>query len=204
MLEHIFGSKSRVVLLRAFINNSEKFFFVREISRNFNLHLNSARRELANLEKMGIIQSFTKEDFEKELGKETKDNKKYYKLNKNFLFLDELRSILIKSNLIMERSFTEKIDKMGEVWYLLLSGIFVGRENAPTDVLVVGSVNKNKFQRLVTDIEKELGRQINYTIMSKPDFLYRRGLTDKFLYDLIENKNLILVDKINKTKIERV
>jgi len=188
------------MLLRAFINNPERFFFVREITRNLDLHLNSVRRELNNLEQIGIVQSFTKEDFEKEIEKETKDNKKYYKLNKNFIFIDELRSILIKSNLLMDKAFASKLDKMGEVVFFLLSGVFVGWENAPTDVLVVGNVNKLKFQKMIKDIEKELGRQVNYTVMSKQDFIYRRGLTDKFLYDLIEHKNLILIDKINKPK----
>ncbi|MFA6422137.1 MAG: hypothetical protein WCV92_01960 [Candidatus Buchananbacteria bacterium] len=198
MLEHIFGSKSRVVLLRAFINNPDKFFFVREITRNLELHLNSVRRELSNLEMIGIVQSSTKEDFEKETEKATKDNKKYYKLNKNFIFLDELRSILMKSNLLMDRSFANKIDKLGEIWLLLLSGVFIGWEGAPTDVLIVGNVNKPKFQKLISEIEKELSRPVNYTIMSKQDFMYRRGLTDRFLYSIFEHKNLILLDKINK------
>lgn len=202
MLEHIFGSKSRVVLLRMFINNPEKFFFVREIARSLDLHLNSVRRELNNLEDLGIIQSSTKEDLEKELEKETKDNKKYYKLNRNFIFLDELRSILIKANLLMKHSFVGKLDKIGDVWLLLLSGVFVGWDTAPADVLVVGNVNKVKFQKLIHDIEKELGRAVNYTVMSRQDFMYRRGLTDRFLYDLLEHKNIILIDKINNAQRE--
>lgn len=202
MLEHIFGSKSRVVLLRMFINNPEKFFFVREIARSLDLHLNSVRRELNNLEELGIIQSSTKEDLEKELEKETKDNKKYYKLNRNFIFLDELRSILIKANLLMKQSFVGKLDKIGDVWLLLLSGVFVGWDTAPADVLVVGNVNKVKFQKLIHDIEKELGRAVNYTVMSRQDFMYRRGLTDRFLYDLLEHKNIILIDKINNAQRE--
>ena len=67
MLEKIFGSKTRVILLRLFINNPDRFYFVREITRNLNLHLNSIRRELANLENLGIVASFTKEDWEKEI-----------------------------------------------------------------------------------------------------------------------------------------
>jgi len=203
MLEHIFGSKSRVMLLRTFINNPDRFFFIREITRNLDMHMNSVRRELNNLESLGVIESSTKEDFEKEIEKPTKDNKKYYKLNKNFIFLDELRSILVKSNLLMDRSFVSKLDKMGDIWLLLLSGIFVGWDSAPADVLIVGNVNKPKFQKFINEIEKEMGRQINYTIMSRQDFMYRRGLTDKFLYNLLEHKNLILVDKINKAKGEQ-
>ena len=196
MLEQLFGSKTRVSLLRLFLNNPGNFFFVREIARNLKTHLNSVRRELSNLENIGIIKSHTKEDLEKEAGKKLKDKKKYYKLNSDFVFLDELRSLLVKAQIIMEQSLAEKVQKIGNVSLFLLSGIFVGREDAPVDLLVIGTVNRKKFLRLISDFERDLGRSINYTIMSKQDFVYRRGLTDRFLYDLLEHKNLKVIDKL--------
>jgi DNA-binding MarR family transcriptional regulator len=196
MLEQLFGSKTRILLLRLFLNNPGNFFFIREIARNLKLHLNSVRRELSNLESIGIVQSHTKEDLEKEAGKKLKDRKKYYKLNSNFVFLDELRSLLVKAQIIMEHSLAEKVEKIGNVSLFLLSGIFVGRDDAPVDLLVVGTVNRQKFLRLISDFERELGRSINYTIMNKQDFIYRRGLTDRFLYDLLEHKNLKVIDKL--------
>lgn len=195
MLEHLFGSKTRVLLLRLFLNNPEKFFFVRELSRNLDLQLNSIRRELANLEKIGILGFCTKEDLEKEVEKSLKDNKKYYKLNQNFVFADELRALLIKAQLILETSLAEKVEKLGQVSFFLLSGVFVGQEESPVDLLVVGEVNRKKFNRLIAEFERELGQTINYTIMSLEDFRYRRDVTDKFIYDLLEGKNLIVVDK---------
>ena len=196
MLEQLFGSKARVMILRLFLNNPEKFFYVREISRNLNLHLNAVRRELNNLEEIGILASHTKTDLEKEVEKELKDNKKYYKLNSGFVFVEELRSLLIKAQLILEQSLADKVKKLGSVNLFLLSGVFVGRNDSPTDLLVVGTVDRQKLIKLIKVFEKELGRQINYTIMTKPDFIYRRGLTDKFLYDLMEQKNLLLVDDL--------
>jgi len=202
MLEQLFGSKARVSLLRLFLNNPERFYFVREISRDLKLHLNSVRRELENLESIGIITSHTKADLEREAEKKLKDNKKYYKLNTNFIFLDELRSLLIKAQIILEQSLVEKIERIGNVSLFLLSGIFVGRIDAPTDILVVGNVDRRKFMKLIRGFEKELGRSVNYTILTRQDFLYRRGLTDKFLYDLLDHKNLIVIDKLKNYRRE--
>lgn len=196
MLEQLFGSKTRVSLLRMFLNNPDKFFFVRELTRNLETHLNSIRRELNNLENIGIITSHTKIDLEKEVEKKLKDNKKYYKLNNGFVFVDELKSLLIKARLILEKSLVKKIEKIGNIKYFLLSGVFVGREDAPVDLLIVGQVNRSKFKNLVKDFEKELGKPINYTVLQTPDFRYRLDVTDKFLYDLLEGKNLIIVDKV--------
>jgi len=55
MLEQLFGSKSRVKILRVFFNNPEESFFVRELTRLTKTHLNSIRRELKNLYKLGIL-----------------------------------------------------------------------------------------------------------------------------------------------------
>lgn len=196
MLEQLFGSKARVALLRLFLNNPNDFFFVREIARSLKLHLNSVRRELENLEKMGIVNAHTKEDLEREAGKKLKDKKKYYKLNNNFVFIDDLRSLMMKAEIIMEQSLAEKVEKIGNISLFLLSGVFVGREDAPVDLLVIGTVNRKKFDRLIAEFERSLGRTINFTLMSKQDFLYRRGLTDKFIFNLLDHKNLRVIDKL--------
>ena len=196
MLEQIFGSKTRVMLLRLFLNNPEKFFFVREITRDLNTHLNSIRRELANLEEVGIVNSHTKTDLEKEIEKEIKDNKKYYKLNTDFVFVEELKSLLNKAQLVLEDSLVKRVEALGNVRFFLLSGIFVGRENAPVDLLAVGSINKIKLKQMVKSFEKELGKPINYTVMTKADFQYRYEIIDKFLYDLLGGRHLIVIDSL--------
>ncbi|MEK7168005.1 MAG: hypothetical protein AAB791_03325 [Patescibacteria group bacterium] len=195
MLEHLFGSKTRVLLLRLFLNNPEKFFFVRELTRSLGLQLNSIRRELANLERIGILNCCTKDDLEKEVEKSLKDNKKYYKLNQNFVFADELRALLIKAQLILETSLADKVEKLGRIQFFLLSGVFVGQKESSVDLLAVGEINRRKFNALIAEFERELGQAINYTIMSLEDFRYRRDVTDKFIYDLLEGKNLVVVDK---------
>jgi len=170
MIEQLFGSKTRVLLLRLFLNNPEKFYFVRELTRDLDTHLNSIRRELSNLESIGIINFYTKKDLEKEIEKEIKDNKKYYKLNSDFVFVQELKSLLNKAQLVLGQSMIRKVEKLGKVKFFLLSGVFVGREDAPVDLLVVGAVNRNKLKALVKSFEKDLGKSINYTIMTKADF----------------------------------
>ena len=49
MLEHLFGSKTRVRLLRLFLHHPEEAFFVRELARKTHFQMNAVRRELENL-----------------------------------------------------------------------------------------------------------------------------------------------------------
>ncbi|HQA64171.1 MAG TPA: hypothetical protein PK085_03665 [bacterium] len=194
MLERLFGSKTRVLLLRLFLNNPDDYFFVRELSRRLGAHLNSVRRELENLETIGIITSHTKKDLEKEVEKKLKDNKKYYKLNNNFVFVEELRALLIKAQLILEQSLIKKVEALGSISFFLLSGVFVGRTDAPADLLIVGRVKRNRLLKLIKIFERELGQEIRYSVLTAKDFQYRRDVTDRFLYDLLDGKNLIILD----------
>lgn len=196
MLEQLFGSKTRVMLLRLFLNNPEKFYYVRELTRNLGTHLNSIRRELDNLQKMGIIGFYTKTDLEREIEKEIKDNKKYYKLNNDFMFISELTSLLNKAHIVLDKTLTKRVENLGDVKFFLLSGIFVGRDDAPVDMLAVGTINRTKLKNLAKNFEKELGKPINYTILTKSEFQYRYNITDRFLYDLLGGKNMVIVDSL--------
>ncbi|MDO8668839.1 MAG: hypothetical protein Q7K65_00915 [Candidatus Buchananbacteria bacterium] len=196
MIEQLFGSKTRVMLLRLFLNNPEKFYYVRELTRNLDTHINSVRRELDNLQKMGIISFYTKEDLEREIEKEIKDNKKYYKLNNDFMFISELTSLLNKAHVILDKTLAKRVENLGDVKFFLLSGIFVGREDVPIDMLAVGTINRNKLRNLARTFEKELGKPINYTIMTRSEFQYRYNITDRFLYDLLGGKNMVIIDSL--------
>ncbi|MDO8509770.1 MAG: ArsR family transcriptional regulator, partial [bacterium] len=55
MLEHLFGSTTRVKLLQIFFSSPDRAYFMRELARLVEVQLNAIRRELANLEKLGII-----------------------------------------------------------------------------------------------------------------------------------------------------
>ena len=57
--EKLFGSKTRAKLLNLFFENPDKSFYVREMTRVIDEQINSVRRELMNLEAIGIIKNET-------------------------------------------------------------------------------------------------------------------------------------------------
>jgi predicted transcriptional regulator len=193
MLDKLFGSKTRVLLLRLFLNNSEKYFFVRELARNLDIHLNSVRRELDNLEEIGIISSVNKPP--EENAEEESDNKKYYRLNRNFAFVEDLQSLFVKAHMLMENTLADKVAKLGDIDLFVLSGIFAGKEESPCDMLIVGALSKQKIQRFIAKFEKEMSRSLNYALMTRSEFNYRRSVADKFLLEVLENKNIILINR---------
>ncbi|MFA5070546.1 MAG: winged helix-turn-helix domain-containing protein [Patescibacteria group bacterium] len=186
MLEHLFGSRTRVKLLSLFLVNEDKPYFIREIGRKIKEHINSTRRELSNLEKIGLVRSFGQR------------RKKYYQVNKDFLLYSELKSLIFKSQVFLEKGFLNKVSRVGRVKLLILTGFFTGLDDALTDILVVGSVNRRKMKKLIKDFQKNLDREIHYTVMSKKEFDYRNNLTDRFLYHILESRKITVVDKLKE------
>ncbi|MFH1610796.1 MAG: hypothetical protein ABIA91_02795 [Patescibacteria group bacterium] len=197
MLENLFGSRARTNLLKLFLLNQEEFF-VREISRETGEKLNSVRRELENLEKLGLIQVVEKKVELDEEGKKKKTEKrKFYKVNQNFVLYDDLRSLFLKSKLLIERTLAQKLTELGKVKLLVLSGFFVDDSDALTDILIVGQVNKTKLKTLITKISNQVDNEVRYTCMTTQEFNYRNGITDKFLFEVLEGKKIVVVDNMN-------
>jgi hypothetical protein len=196
MLDKLFGSKTRVLLLRLFLNNPDKNFYVRELARNLDSHLNSIRRELDNLEEIGLLISGDKPEAEE--GENDATNRKYYRLNRVFPLVNDLQSLFIKSHMALENTLADKVAKLGDVDLFLLTGVFTGRQESPCDILIVGTIPKPKIQRLIVKFEKEMSRSLNYTIMPAKEFHYRRSVADKFLLDILENKNLIFINRFKE------
>ncbi len=192
MLEHLFGSKTRVRLLRLFLHHPEEAFFVRELARKTHFQMNAVRRELLNLTKFGCLMEAEAAAVSAERG--PSGQRRYYKLNTDFVLYPELRALLLKSQMLLEQNFVRRIQDMGQVKYLALTGRFVDLSAFPTDLLVVGKVNRDRLERLVRDFERELGASVRFTVLTGPEFQYRKQVGDKFLYSILEGKKVVIVD----------
>ncbi|MDD4271739.1 MAG: hypothetical protein PHF50_02950 [Patescibacteria group bacterium] len=199
MLEKLFGSNSRVKILKLFLLNPAEKFYIRQLSRNLKLQLNSVRRELENLEKFGILTSDLKNEEEAAGGSASPaggQEKKYFRANPNFVLFDEIKALIVKAQILYEKDFVRKLNSIGKVKLLVLTGIFVNNPNTLIDILIVGKINKPKLIKLIRELEVELGKEINYTVFDPHEFKYRRDITDIFLYGILDGKNLVVIDEV--------
>ena len=47
-------------------------------------------------------------------------------------------------------------------------------------------------------LQANFDNEIRYTIMNLREFNYRRDITDRFLYTILENKRVTLIDTLKK------
>lgn len=190
MIEHLFGSKTRVKLLHVFYTNPNRSFYVREVTRKIDEQINSVRRELSNLLNIGVIKS------------NTSGNKLYYEVNQNHQHYQALRSIFMNLESNKESTIdyggdtSARFKELGSVDYAHLSGIFTKDPVAPVDVLIVGDINRSKLDKLIAEMEEEEGSELRYTVLSRDEFDYRSNLNDRFLNSSLDSKKTILVDRI--------
>lgn len=194
MLEQFFGSKTRIELLGFFFNNSGKDFYVRELVKLTGMQLNSIRRELENLTNFGIIlEDKNYHDIGDDLtGKKFNlpVKRKYYKLNKDFVLYKEIETLIVKSKLLLENKLIEKLNDVGNIKFLVLSGIFTGIKTSPVDILIVGDVNKEKTKELIHKFGTYINKDINYATLSEAEYKYRWNIKDNFLFNILEHEKI--------------
>ena len=192
-IEKLFGSKTRAKLLRLFFENPEKSFYVREMTRVIDEQINSVRRELLNLESIGIIKN------------ETFDNKVYYSANAKHPFTRPLTDIFSK-----KISSTYDRDVHQTTWEdycrpvkhylkgLIITNRLPGQDGI--DLLIIGNDKTKKLTRWAEVVEKKQGKPINYVIMSPDDFTYRKSVKDRFIMDVLEMEISEIIDPENIIK----
>jgi predicted transcriptional regulator len=196
-LEQLFGSKSRARLLGLFLENSEQSFFVRELTRKIDDQLNSVRRELQNLIELGLV--LENRGGAAGRGRALSERKKFYVANTNFLLFHDLRNLFRKIQILLKQNLVQEIKARGDVDLLIFTGRFVDNTNVQTDILIVGSIDQKSLQKVVSEFEAELGYEINYTLMPREEFNYRRQITDRFLFAILEGEKVVMVDKLRVT-----
>lgn len=194
MLEHLFGSKTRVKLLRLFYHEPNRRFFVRELVRIMDTQINAVRRELQHLLQAGIIVEST-EDASAYTGDDPHETKrKYYRLNERSVVNAEMRALLLKSQVLGEQSLAQQIAVGADIRLLLFTGTFTGAQT-PIDMLVVGDIAPRKITSIISDFEHRNGCTVRYTVLSAREYEERKSLMDRFLYDVLDAPHEVVIDR---------
>ncbi len=211
-MEQLFGSKTRVKLLKLFMSNPNRSFYVREITRKIEEQINSVRRELANLLSLGVITS------------DSTDNKLYYEVNQSWEHYPALRELFtgkraapkaavkdskgakddapeaeeVKPEVSTKPSVDMKVwDKAGNIAGIVYTGVLTRDESSPVDVMIVGDVPVSRAEAAVAELEKQEGKELRYAVMELDEWQYRRTVNDKFWLQVMGAKKQVVLDTQN-------
>jgi predicted nucleotidyltransferase len=182
MLEYFITSKTKRSLLKLFLTNPERRFYTREIAKITGEPLNAVRRELGYLGKAGLVKSHKE------------GNLKYFEVVKEFPFYLELKKI-IYCTIALGDYLKDRLKDSKSVELAFIYGSVARNEEmekSDIDLFIVGEIEEGELHGLVSDIEKEIGREINYTLMTSREFGERRDRGEPFLKRIMGEKKLVL------------
>lgn len=182
MLEDLIVSKVRVKILNLFLGSPGQIFHVREVVRRVDEEINAVRRELAHMEKKGMVQ------------KEPRANRLYYFFKKDYPLYFELIELIAKTS-GLGGSIIKNKAKLGKIKFAMLSGRFARGETPDpekVDLLVVGNIVLPELAQLVRNEEIHRGHEINYTVMTEEELNFRKSRRDPFVENIFEGSRVML------------
>lgn len=183
-LSDIITSKVRIKILELFFSNTKELYHVRGIVREIKEEINAVRRELQRLEGAGVLK------------KESRGNRVYYYLRDDYPFFGDLISMVAKTT-GLGAVLIENKNKIGKVSFIMFSGKFVRRKprkkEDDIDILVVGDIVLPELAALIRVEESKRSKEINYTVMSREEFDFRRKRRDPFLLGILYGSRVMIM-----------
>jgi hypothetical protein len=183
-LEDIIISRVRVKMLTLFLSHPGKIFHVRDIVRKVGEEINAVRRELLHMERAGMV------------SKEQRANRLFYTFRKDYPLYYELLELVGKTSGLGWDIIKNKA-KLGKLKYVMISGKYLRDiktvSGNDVDLLVVGTVVLPELGQLVKAEETRRERELNYTVMSEEEYLFRKSRRDPFILSILEGSRIMIV-----------
>lgn len=184
MLGALIISRVRVKILKLFLLNPLNIFHVREIVRQTSEEINAVRRELAHMEKHGMV------------SKEPRGNRLYYSFRKDYPLYYDLLSLVTKTSGLGADILKNK-SKLGKIKFVMLSGRFVRGKSSGSDeidLLIVGQqVVIPELSQIIRTEEGRRGRELNYTVMTEEELKFRKKRRDPFIQNILGGCRLMII-----------
>lgn len=203
ILEKLFASSALIRAIRFFYLNQNVIFLREEIQERVGGDARALRETIAVLEHIGFLKPRFIFITSKQAGKSVRRRKKKglkkqgYLLHRAFPLFQELKNLVLSPSPISKPELARALKRLGRVKLLLLSGVFIRKEDQRVDLLVVADgIRPYLFERLMRHVEAEIGKELNYALLTSQDFTYRFNLSDRFIREIFDAPHEILINKL--------
>ena len=183
ILKTLFSSKLRIKVLTHFFFHPGETIHVRGLAAALGEPAGTVARELANLERGGILHS-------KAIG-----NQKHFSLNVNNAIHEDLGNIFLKVS-GAGSAITDALARMEGVEIAFIFGSYAdGRATAASDLdlMIVGDTKEAAIASPIAEIERHLGRPVNYVLFPRNEVESRLGQEGDFINEVFSAKRLLLI-----------
>ena len=183
MLKDLFGSKTRQTILKAFFTNPDKEYYTRELSKLYKLSVGNIHRELKKLVSFGILKSHN-------VG-----NIKLFSLDKKNPVYKELKNIFYKTEGVA-KLIKDAIKQVENVRIAFIYGSFAKgdeRQDSDIDLFLIGNnIDEDLLINKISDLEKDLFKEINYTLYTETEYKKEKNKKDSFVQNVTVGEKLFI------------
>lgn len=183
MLESLFSSRARVKVLSLLLLNPESSFYLRQISRLTQLPIRAVQREVERLLALGLLK------------RSENGNQVHYQVDRNFFLFPELKNIFLKT-LGVQALTQQALRDAGDIFLAFIYGSYAANQEtveSDIDILVIGALSSRTLHSALLEAERITGREINYVLFSRDEFLARVRAGDGFLMNVLAAPKLFLI-----------
>lgn len=181
MLKSLFSSSIRADVLSLLLNSPDEQFYIREIAKLLRKNPSGVKRELDNLEKMGIVTS------------EKIVNLKYFQANKDSSLFSELKNLITKS-LGLPGALKAVLRASGAKAASIHGPYAEGNDVDSVDLFVIGALPS--LAKELKDLERRFDQKINCIIMDEDEYRLKKKKRDSNLKKILSGKRISLIGRL--------
>lgn len=177
------GSEVRRQILRTFFARPEIVRHVRELARELHRSPTVVGEELNRLERTGILTS-------ERIGRARR-----YRVDERSPIASEIRS-LVQKTIGIEARVREAIADLPGVEQAFLYGSYARGDERPAsdlDLFVIGSVDQEALSERLTDVERDLRRDVNVTTYDRGELESLIRDADRFVVGVLDGPRIVLL-----------
>ncbi len=160
----LFGRTRRAVLALLYARPDEAFY-LRQVARQIRAGQGAVQRELQRLVQAGVL-------LREEQGREI-----YYRANRKCPIFPELHGLVVKTAGLADVLRSALLPLGNRVRTAFIYGSLAAgaaTQASDVDLFLVGTVDEMVLHKAVAQAEEQLGRAVNYTLLSPREFARRR------------------------------
>ena len=188
-LSRLFGSETKVKIMRLFLFNPERVFSVKDLSIRVKATSARVRKEMSVLQKMKLVK--------RRVTHKNKSNGHGFILDSTFTYLLPLQNFLINVEPLHPKEIIKRVSRLGTIKLIITAGVFIQEAESRVDILVVGdNVKRASLEHTVKTLESEIGKELRYAYFTTSDFQYRLSMFDKLIRDILDYPHRKVLNKL--------
>ena len=188
MLKNLIGSKTRRIILKAFVESPDTEYYIRQLAGLHHISVGTLHRELTGLSSSGILKA-------RKIG-----NIKLFSLNKENPLYEEIKNIIYKTEGVI-KLLKDAIPGIRGIKVAFIYGSFAKgdeRQDSDVDIFLIGdNIDEDELIRVISNIEKKMFKEINYTRYTESEYKKEKKNKNPFILEVIRDKKIFIKGEKN-------